>query len=176
MSLFRRFVAIAALAAAATAMFAGSASATITFPYSTSAGFGTIDTISPLGNGFCNLSGIRANATSTTSSTVTGFTATGCRGTLTSATFLPSDPIVLTYTLRPGSPGTITVRFAFLVGNVFGGLCLDRATLTGTANGTNTKVMTGTATLIAELPPSSRRCRPTLAMRLTKTYPGAIIR
>ncbi|ADB53121.1 outer membrane autotransporter [Conexibacter woesei DSM 14684] len=162
-----RLAAATALAIAATLVIASSAAATITFPYSTTSGTGSFNTISSIGNGSCVLSGIRASSSSSSAASVTGFTASACRGTIVSAAY--TVPITLTIAL-PG--GAISDVISILIVNILGGHCLYSGTFTGTANGTSTKSVSGTATLIRTL---RGICTPTATGNLSITLPGARI-
>lgn len=165
MKLFKHGSFVAVLAVMVAAFFAGPASATITpNPYSTTSGTGRFNTISSIGNGACNLSGIRATASGTTGS-VTGFTASGCSGTITSAAFVAAIPI------RTALP-VVTATVSILIRNILGGACQYSGVFTGNANGTNTVTVNGTATLVRTL---SGICTPSATASLTVTFPGATI-
>ncbi|HST42052.1 MAG TPA: autotransporter [Conexibacter sp.] len=167
MKLFKRGSLVAAMAVIVAAFFAGPASATITpNPYSTTAGTGRFNTISGIGNGACNLSGIRASASGTTGS-VTGFVASGCSGTISSGAYVSA------ITIRTALP-TVTAAISILIRNILGGQCQYSGTFTGTANGTNTVTVTGTATLVRTLNPPAI-CTGTANASLTVTLPGAVI-
>jgi hypothetical protein len=167
MKLFKRGSFVAALAVMVAAFFAGPASATVTFPYSTTSGTGSFNTISDIGNGSCALSGVRYTSNSTSSGTVTGFTASGCRGTIVSATYL--GPIAISIALPSR---VITATVGILIVNIIGGHCLYSGTFTGTASGTSSATVGGTATLVTTL---RGICTPTARASLTVNLPGARI-
>ncbi|WP_236262150.1 autotransporter [Conexibacter woesei] len=172
MKLFKRGALVAAMAVALTAMFAGPASATITFPFDNAGrtlGSGSFNTISRLGNGSCVLSGVRASTSSSTTGSVTGFTASGCRGTLTAATYVSAINIISDLV---SSPRSVSADIVLLIRNILGGSCQYRGRFAGTGSGTSTVSVRGTAALDVTL---SGACTPTADASLTVTLPGATI-
>ena len=156
---------IAAVVLAAVALLAGSAGATISpDPYSTTSGSGAFNTIGAIGNGSCNLSGIVVRAAGT-AGTISGFTATGCRGTLQSARFVNDIAI--------SSPaGSVSVDAVVEIGNIFGGTCEYEAALSGVPNRTSSVTLSGTAVLVRTV---SGICRPSANASVTLTLPGATV-
>jgi hypothetical protein len=165
MKFIKRGAALVAAAAVSAVVFVAPAAATITpNPYSTTSGTGTFTTISSLGNGSCNLSGINATASGATGS-VTAFTASGCRGTITAAR--KSSNITISSSL---ATGIATASVSLLVTNILGGNCLYAGTMTGRLTRTSSITLTGTIPLTATL---SGICTPSADSSLTVNFPGA---
>ncbi|MDO8188293.1 autotransporter [Conexibacter sp. CPCC 205706] len=165
MKFIKRGAALVAAAAVSAVVFAAPAAATITpNPYSTRAGTGTFTTISSLGNGSCNLSGINASATGASGS-VTAFTASGCRGTITAAR--KSSDITISSSL---TTGVATAAVSLLVTNILGGTCLYAGTMTGRLTRTSTITLTGTIPLTLTL---GGICTASADSSLSVTLPGA---
>lgn len=168
MKFLKRGALVASMAVASVAILAGPASATISpFPYVTTSGTGRSSNISFLGNGGCNLTGIAVTSTSPTTAAVTGYTASGCIGTVTAGRFVSNGSITTDLATR-----TVTLTFQHLIINILGGNCIYSGTFTGTPNGTNTITVRGRAALVRTV---SGVCTSSADAQVTATLPGATI-
>lgn len=167
MKVFKRGGMIVALAVAAAALFAATATATIApNPYNSSSASGVFTAISIIGQGSCDLSGVTVSASGTTG-TVTGLTASSCRGTISAAGY--NKPIGLIADLANGE---VRVAVALLIVNNLGGNCLYIGTMVGAPNSTDTITVANTVALVTTL---SGICALTTSAELTLSLPGATI-
>lgn len=135
MQFIKRGLAVGAVVASSIAIFAGSASATLSpNPYSSTSDSGSFTSNTALGTSRCSVSGInlRLSGTGTgATGSVTALTVSGCSGAITGASaslVTSANPIGVTL-----SSGTVTLtNVNLLIRNILGGSCLYRGTLTGT--------------------------------------------
>jgi hypothetical protein len=162
MKLIKRGALVAAMAVASAALFAGSASASISPTGPFARGSGSFNTISTLGTGNCALANVAGNVASSSSASVTSFTVSGCSGTLTGGAF--SGAIAVT-----SGAGTASAAIDLLISNFIGGRCRYTGTFTGTIPSPSSSVtVSGTANLLTTL---GGICTPTATSNLTITVP-----